>query len=96
MTEIVEGMTKSYFQAWLDVGVHWCSHLSGAGVDVLGSALIPVGQQLDGGGGCTEPQQLWNLLVQETVIVEQVLVQHRSEEDMGKESFKCVFLTYVL
>lgn len=34
------------------VGAYYvCSYLSGAGVDILGSALVPVGQQLDGGRG---------------------------------------------
>lgn len=60
-------------------------YLSGTGVDILCSALVPVGQQFDGGRGCAETQQLWSLLIQETVIVKQVLLQHWSEEDMEGE-----------
>lgn len=57
------------------------SYLSGAGIDILGSALVPVGQQLDGGRGRAEPQQLWGPLIQETVVVAQALVQQRSDGD---------------
>lgn len=64
---------------------HRCTYLSGAGFDILSPALVPVGQQLDGGCGCAEPEQLWSLLIQETVIIEQVLVQHCSEGDMEGE-----------
>jgi len=62
-----------------------CCYLSGAGVDVLGSALVPVGQELDGGSGGAEPQQLRSPFVQEAVVIEHVLVQHRSVEDVTGE-----------
>lgn len=64
---------------------HVFFYLSGAGVDILRPALVPVGQQLDGGRRRAEPQQLRCVLVQEAVIIEQVLVQHGSEEDIEGE-----------
>lgn len=72
-------------------------HLSGVVVDILGPALVPVGQQLDGWRGRAEPQQVWSFLIQETVIVEQVLVQHGSEEDTGRGGgvrFVCLLSFY--
>lgn len=62
-----------------------CVYLSGAEVDVLGPALVPVGQQLDGRLRCAEPQKLWSLFVQKTVIIEQVLVQDSSEDAVEGE-----------
>lgn len=73
-----------FFFFLLQPGTCKRSYLSGAVVDILSPALVPVGQQLNGGCGCAEPQQLWSLLIQETVIIEQVLVQHGSEEDMER------------
>lgn len=75
--------------------VEWW-HLSGVVVDVLGPALVPVGQQLDGRLGRAEPQQLWSFLVQETVIVKQVLVQHDPEGDTeGRWSQFYVFTEFL-
>lgn len=65
-------------------------------VDVLGPALVPVSQQLDGRLGRAEPQQLRSFLVQETVIVKQVLVQHGSEGDTeGRWSQFYVFTEFL-
>ena len=68
-------------------------YLSGAGVDILRPALVPVGQQLNGGRRRAEPQQLGSVLVQEAVIIEQVLVQHSSEEDIEGERRVCHLFT---
>lgn len=75
--------THSKFNSWkVESG---CVYLSGARVYVLGSALIPVSQQLNGGARCTKPQEDRRILVKETVIVKQVLVQHRSGADTENE-----------
>lgn len=81
----IQSMLSFFFSFFLlQPGTCKRSYLSGAVVDILSPALVPVGQQLNGGCGCAEPQQLWSLLIQETVIIEQVLVQHGSEEDMER------------
>lgn len=84
------------FAATVNLHKSKCSYLSGAVLDILSPALVPVSQQLNGGCGCAEPQQLWSLLIQETVIIKQVLVQHGSEENMeGRWSVFHLFTHYL-
>lgn len=61
-----------------------CPHLSGVAVDVLGPGLVPVSQQLDGRRVCAESQQVGSFFVQDTVVVQQAVVQQGSEEESGK------------